>query len=428
MALRLFEGFGVELEYMIVDARTLAVRPCCDALIAAAAGAGEGEHPGDFDVPGTGITWSNELVLHVVEFKTTEPVPSLAGLAPRFADSVARVIALLAPQEARIMPGAMHPTMDPFREMRLWPHEASEYYRAFDRIFDCRGHGWANLQSVHLNLPFDGDDEFGRLHAAVRLILPILPAIAASSPIMDARITGTLDNRLSVYRTNARKLPIVSGRIIPEPVYTRADYEREVLDAIYRDLAPHDPDGTLRHEWVNARGAIARFTRGSIEVRVLDVQECPAADVAVCAAIVAVLRALVAEKWTSAGEQMQWPMEPLERILLDCIERADAAVIQDSDYLEAFGLRGVASCTAGELWRHLMESCIAAGDGIGEHEPSLRTILDQGPLARRILRAMGAEDAPGPASPERTAEVYRALCGCLAAGTPCGGRMLLAPR
>src|SRR5690606_32858155 len=138
----------------------------------------------------------------------------------------------------------------------------SEYYEAFDRIFDCRGHGWANLQSVHLNLPFDGDDEFGRLHAAVRLILPILPAIAASSPIMDARITGTLDNRLSVYRANARTLPIVSGRIIPGPVHTRADYEREVLDAIYRDLAPHDPDGTLRHEWVNARGAIARFTRG----------------------------------------------------------------------------------------------------------------------------------------------------------------------
>lgn len=428
MALRLFEGFGVELEYMIVDARTLAVRPCCDALIAAAAGAGPDEHPGDFDVPGTGITWSNELVLHVVELKTTDPVPSLAGLAPRFGDSVARVVSLLAPQGARIMPGAMHPTMDPFTEMRLWPHEASEYYEAFDRIFDCRGHGWANLQSVHLNLPFDGDDEFGRLHAAVRLILPILPALAASSPIMDARVTGTLDNRLSVYLANARKLPIVSGRVIPEPVYTKADYEREILGAIYRDLAPHDPDGTLRHEWANARGAIARFTRGSIEVRVLDVQECPAADVAVCAAIVAVLRSLVAEKWTSVQKQMQWPIDPLERILLDCIEHADGAVIRDAAYLEAFGLRGVASCTAGELWCHLMESCIAAAEGIGEHEPALRAILDQGPLARRILRAMGAADVAGPASPERTAEVYRALCDCLAADPARGGRMLLAPR
>jgi hypothetical protein len=31
----------------------------------------------------------------------------------------------------------------------------------------------------------------------------------------------------------------------------------------------------LRHEWVNARGAIARFDRSAIEIRVLDVAECP---------------------------------------------------------------------------------------------------------------------------------------------------------
>ena len=49
-------------------------------------------------------------------------------------------------------------------------------YEAYDRIFDCRGHGWANLQAVHLNLPFSGDEEFGRLHAAIRLVLPIMPA------------------------------------------------------------------------------------------------------------------------------------------------------------------------------------------------------------------------------------------------------------
>src|SRR5690606_30349750 len=126
------------------------------------------------------------------------------------------------------------------------------------RIFDCRGHGWANLQSVHLNLPFANDDQFGRLHAAIRLLLPLLPALAASSPLIESRRSGLLDTRLDVYRSNAARIPSVSGQVIPEPVYTRSDYDREILQRMYRDVAPFDPDGTLQHEWLNARGAIAR--------------------------------------------------------------------------------------------------------------------------------------------------------------------------
>ena len=56
------------------------------------------------------------------------------------------------------MPGGAHPWMDPARETRLWPHEDNEIYEAFDRIFGCTGHGWSNLQCVHLNLPFDDDE------------------------------------------------------------------------------------------------------------------------------------------------------------------------------------------------------------------------------------------------------------------------------
>ncbi|HYE03301.1 MAG TPA: glutamate-cysteine ligase family protein, partial [Phycisphaerales bacterium] len=199
--LGLFDAFGVELEYMIVDRQTLGVRPIADRVLMA--GARSAEPVSDAEVPETGIGWSNELVLHVIELKTVEPVPALAGLPARFADSVRRVNRILSSLGARLMPSAMHPLMDPARDMRLWPHDNAEIYAAFDRIFGCTGHGWSNLQSVHLNLPFRGDEEFGRLHAAVRLILPMLPALAASSPMMDGRVTGVADNRLAVYRTNA---------------------------------------------------------------------------------------------------------------------------------------------------------------------------------------------------------------------------------
>src|SRR5690606_34786160 len=129
------------------------------------------------------------------------------------------------------------------------------------------------------------DAEFARLHAAIRPVLPLLPALAASSPVVDGHATGTLDNRLAVYAENCRRVPSVSGAVVPEPVYSRADYETGLLGRIYRDLAPLDPAGTLRHEWVNARGAIARFDRSAIEIRLLDTQECPAADIAVAALV-----------------------------------------------------------------------------------------------------------------------------------------------
>ncbi|NJL28684.1 MAG: glutamate--cysteine ligase, partial [Thermoanaerobaculia bacterium] len=170
----LFEVVGVELEYMIVDRETLAVRPVADEVLRAVAG----EIVSDVE---TGeLAWSNELVLHVIELKTNGPAPRLAGLEAFFERDVRRINELLAPLGGRLMPTAMHPWMDPHTETRLWPHEYSPVYEAYDRIFGCRGHGWSNLQSLHLNLPFTGDEEFARLHAAVRLLLPILPALAAS--------------------------------------------------------------------------------------------------------------------------------------------------------------------------------------------------------------------------------------------------------
>jgi glutamate---cysteine ligase / carboxylate-amine ligase len=287
---RLFERFGVELEYMIVDARTLAVLPVTDRVLHAVAG----EYVSDVELGA--VSWSNELALHVIELKTTDPAARLDGLAAEFQEHVVRINRLLEPLGGRLMPTAMHPWMDPHREMRLWPHDYSPVYEAFDRVFDCRGHGWANLQSVHLNLPFADDAQFARLHAAIRLLLPIMPALAASSPVMDGRATGRLDNRLEVYRHNARRVPRVSGAVIPEPVFSRQAYEQEILQPLYRDIAPLDPDGTLQFEWLNARGAIARFDRNTIEIRVLDVQECPRADLAVCRLLTDVLRAMCVQR------------------------------------------------------------------------------------------------------------------------------------
>lgn len=406
-SLGLFAGFGIELEYMIVESGALSVLPVTDELLKMIAGHFVNE------VEVGELAWSNELALHVVELKTNGPAASLAGLAAFFQRDLARINGLLADLGGRLMPTAMHPWMDPHSETRLWPHEYSPIYEAFNRIFGCQGHGWSNLQSMHINLPFANDTEFARLHAAIRLILPILPALAASSPIMDRRVTGTMDNRLAVYRDNAKRVPSVSGHVIPEAVFTRRDYERRILDKIYRDLQPYDPEGTLRYEWVNARGAIARFDRNAIEIRVLDVQECPAADLALAALIVAVLRALTAEAWQDLKRQRRWEMATLAGIYSGAVRDAEMTVIDDRNYLEAFGYPERGRCRAHELWQHLIESLIFQGQSqTTEWNGALKNYLQHGSLARRIVTA-----TQGSPSRERITEIYRSLCDCLATGT-----------
>ncbi|MDA1054520.1 MAG: glutamate-cysteine ligase family protein [Planctomycetota bacterium] len=398
--LSLFEAFGIELEYMIVAADSLDVCPITDRVLHAVAGAFEAEvELGD-------ISWSNELALHVIELKTTAPIGSLAGLSDRFQAHVARINDLLLAHNARLMPTAIHPWMDPHAELQLWPHDHSAVYEAFNRVFDCTGHGWANLQSVHLNLPFAGDEEFGKLHAAIRLLLPLLPALAASSPIIERRASGFCDTRLAVYRTNSKRVPSVSGLVIPEPVFTREAYEREIFAKMYADIAPLDPDGTLQHEWLNSRGAIARFDRNAIEIRVLDIQECPAADLAICRLIIETLRRLIAEEWLNTAAQQAFATERLASILSAVIRDADEAIIDDSDFLWAFGIS--TPVTASELWRRLATPLLESTTEFG---PAMRVILEHGPLSRRILkRVTNASSDAG------LLDTYRELCQCLATG------------
>lgn len=400
--LGLFDAYGVELEYMIVDAETLDVRPAADALFRAACGADLDDY--EPDGPSGSVAWSNELVLHVVELKTARPAPSLVGLEHRFHDHAGRINALLMSMGCRLMPTAMHPWMDPAREMRLWPHENTEIYRAYDRIFGCAGHGWANVQSTHINLPFADDTEFGRLHGAIRAVLPLIPAVAASSPIVDGRVSAWADHRMEVYRTNSARVPLMVGLVVPEPVYTRAAYETDVLGRLYDQLAPLDPAGVLRHEFANARGGMARFDRGAIEIRVMDIQECPAADLRIVRLICETVQALTEGRWSSLSALQALPTESLHAVLLDTTRDAERAVIRDAGLLEVFGLPA-RDIPAGELWREI-------ADRVRPGDSEITELLGLGTLSTRIRRRVG------PAAPhrDRLREVYADLCDCLSQG------------
>lgn len=387
---KLFEAYGVELEYMIVDRDSLAVRPIADQVLIE-----DGEITSEIEDGVVG--WSNELALHVIELKCAQPTPTLEGWGQHFAESLHRVLDRLAPLNATLLGTGMHPTMDPDTEFAKWPHEASEIYDAFDRIFDCRGHGWSNLQSMHLNLPFADDDELGRLHAAIRVILPVLPALCASSPIYGGRRQPSLDARLEVYKCNAKRVPEVSGQVIPEPAFTAAEYDAQVFQPLYRAIAPHDPKGILQHEWLNARGAIVRFDRNAIEIRVMDVQEHPVADLAIAATVSAVLKRLVdADQPTLRA----FDSTRLRKTFDLCVEQADGAVLDDVELCRALGVDTKTPLKARELWHQLATET-------NTMTKPIEVITTEGTLARRIVDAVDRSSVE---------ETYRALVDCLKEG------------
>jgi gamma-glutamyl:cysteine ligase YbdK (ATP-grasp superfamily) len=409
VTLGLFDGYGIELEYAVVDRETFTVQPIVDRLLRHFAGSQVSDWE---DGP---IAWSNELALHVVELKTNGPAPALPGLSQRFETSLLRIEQALGGMGARLLPGGMHPTMEPEREFRRWPHDYGEIYAAYDRIFDCRGHGWSNLQSCHLNLPFANDDEFGRLHLASRALLPLLPALAASSPFCEGRFTGWLDWRLQVYRHNQRRVPRIAGLVVPEPVATREAYFRDVLEPIWNDIAPFDPDRILREEWLNSRGVVPKFFRDALEIRVLDVQDCPAADIAICALVVEVLRAMCEERWCDAAALAALPTTELATVLWQVAEHGDQAVIAHEGLLKALG-RPPAPAAARDVWRGLAQQVLPdVRSFAAELERPLHVILEHGPLARRLLAAAGT-------SPDRAAllRIERQLADCLRSGEPFG--------
>lgn len=399
----LFEVTGIELEYMIVDRERLNVLPVCDELLRQVTG----EITADYE--NGPIAWSNELVNHVVELKTNGPIKQRDNVHHLFHDNVVEINRILDGFNAMLLPGGAHPWMNPYGETHLWPHEYNEIYRLYDRIFNCKGHGWSNLQSTHINLPFFDAEEFKRLHAAVRMVLPIIPAIAASTPFLDGKFTGYHDSRMETYRHNQDKIPSLAGVIIPEAVFSEEDYQKRIFEPIVRDLTPYDPDKVMDKYFLNSRGAIARFDRGAIEIRIIDNQESPLADMAVVEAVISLIKMTTEGYFQSLNAQMKWHESKLSEIFLATIRDSDKAVIPNPSYAAFWGCFQK-KVSAGDLWQFLLPSLKSVMNA--DYFSVFSKIIQEGPLSRRLLTAMGKDY-----SQEHFRWIYSQLARCLADNT-----------
>lgn len=398
MAYHLFEVYGIELEYMLVQEQGFKVNPIVDKLLTKKNGSLTS------DVENGKIEWSNELVGHVLEIKTNGPTADLDGLDKLFADNIAEINSLLKEFDTFLLPTASHPLMNPNTETQLWKHHYSKIYGLYNRIFDCNGHGWSNVQSMHINLPFFDDSEFEKLHAAVRILLPLIPGLAASSPVLDGKYTGFKDTRMHYYKTNQKEIPQMTGKVIPEQVFTKADYHKQIFEPITKAIKPFDTENILDHHFLNSRGAISRFDRNAIEIRVIDIQENPSADIAIAAFIIEVLKLLVSEELVSLKDQKSWHEDELFSIFDEVIKDAENTLITNTRYLAIFDLHKESDVR--KIWKRLYE--LVGNRLTPDHQKHIEFILQNGSLATRILKALRNEF-----SEENIIAVYSKLGNCL---------------
>lgn len=197
----------------------------------------------------------------------------------------------------------------------------------------------------------------------------------------------------------------MTGKVIPEQVFNREDYFKGIFEPINRAIAPFDTDKLLDHHFLNSRGAIARFDRNAIEIRVIDIQECPKADIAIAVLIIEVLKLLVSEELIALKDQKSWHENDLFEIFNAVIIDAEAAKITDEKYLAVFDLAEASSVS--QIWEKLYTR---VKSNISEkHRKSIEFLLKHGSLSTRILKALGENP-----SEEKIKKVYRDLAECLA--------------
>src|SRR5690606_3484145 len=137
----------------------------------------------------------------------------------------------------RLFPTGMHPWFNP-TTARLWQRANRRIYETYERLFPIYTHGWANVQASHVNLPLgrEESDAVAMMNAAA-LLVPYLPALAASTPMYDRTIGPAVDNRLAYIIEHQQRVPESCGKLVPEYIDSLRAYRRDVLAPMFAAVA-----------------------------------------------------------------------------------------------------------------------------------------------------------------------------------------------
>jgi gamma-glutamyl:cysteine ligase YbdK (ATP-grasp superfamily) len=306
------------------------------------------------------VNLSKELQKHVIEIVPAVPAKDVVELEGMVYSGLRKLQGQLGPG-IKMLGMGMHPLLE-LSQTEVWDHEDWEIYEAYDRLFGIRQHGWLNIQALQMNLPFRNDDELVSIYNRLRALTPFLVAVASSSPYVEGKATGKIDNRLIYYREAQRKLPIIGHGIIPEKLGSKQDY-LDIQERMYAALRKEGAD-ILCHEWVDSRGLIVRFSRNCVEVKALDEQECVKSDMAITAFVLALLRC-------------DLRLEEDESALKDMLEKA---IDKGTSDLKV------------ELRPLYQKALGAASNEERRYLPLIRTKIEYGSLAEAMLEMAGTRE------------------------------------
>ena len=362
---------GTEHEYSLNDANLVPL-PIADRVI-------EGIHGSvvnEFRYGGVNV--SKELQKHVIELVPATPHTSLASMERQLYGGLMRFCQATSGRYTMLGLG-MHPflTLD---QTAWWDHEDLEIYEEYDRLFCLRQHGWLNIQALQVNVHYDSEEGMVEMFNRLRSFIPFLVAVTASSPMVEGRLTGAMDNRLLYYRQNQKRVPLICNNIIPERLGSMKQHD-DILGSIYaglRGIGGHE----LCREWIDSRGVVIRPHRECLELKACDEQECLRSDMAVTAFVLSLLRA-------------DLELEDDHDSLLDMNEAAIRG--------------GTASCRP-ELLRLYDAAFEAATCEERSYLPIVRKRIEEGSVAEIVTERM--------ADGEDALELFRGLASCLSENRP----------
>ena len=348
------------------------------------------------------FSFGKEMQLHVMELKANAPFRSPKAFEETMHKAVTSLSNFLGEKYGAYLLGTgMHPLLN-LDETGVWPHRHKKIYKEYGKVFNLKQHGWLNIQSFHLNLPYRKETNGVLLHNLLATLCPYLPAIAASSPIYEGAMQDNVDNRLAFYKVNQREVPSVSGDVVPEYVSSFDMYHKDVIGLYSRALAKAGAaKSILFKEWVNSRGVIFRFDRSALEVRVMDEQECIKSDVALSCFVRAALRGLI------LGEPEFLPHELL---------------VSDFNSVLTNGLRATVLNPHGPTARHVCQYLFDLAFANAEKDEKeylslIKKRIENGSLSD-VIRQNVLKKAQHTDFKEAIVEVYSTLIKCLATNHP----------
>ena len=380
---------GPEHEYALVD-RDLHVMPISDKIIKDYCG----KIINFMELPK--FTFGKELQLHVMEIKANQPFKSPREFEETMHDAVLTLGGIVEKSGANLLGTGMHPLMN-LKDTEVWPHFHKKIYREYGKIFNLNQHGWLNIQSFHLNLPYQEEADAIQTHNQLANLCAYLPAITASSPIFEGKNGVDTDNRLQFYKVNQKEVPSITGDVIPEYASSLSQYKQEVIERYSTDLEHKGADKTLLHrEWVNSRGVIFRFDRCALEVRVMDEQECVKSDVALACFVRAAVRGLIASN--------------AELLPHDLLVEDFNATVKDGLTAEVSNPHGK---TARQVCKHIFNLAAEHADrDEKKYLPTIKKRIEEGCLSD-VIRANVLRRAQKTDFHEAVVDVYSTLIRCL---------------